>query len=170
MKNTTTKIGVLCIFLMLLWAVIVHAEIAASSEHELILVQRAERGEDKTALNAISYDIDSSTVWVTGYQDDKGTMKIGHIKPEGKDDRNAAVLSLYMKGKGTKAQAIFIDSDGSTGKLINARKSGKEVFVVDHEGNIEAESIELRNGATGKFRSGDNKIITVKDGIIVNIR
>lgn len=169
------------ILIGLLGLSLVAAEIDSTEQHSLISVQRATNGKDMTAANIISHDVDSSAVWITGHEKDKGTLKIGHIKPNNLDDKNAAALSIYNSGNGTKAQAIFIDSDGSTGKLINAKVSKEERFVVDAEGNIYANSITLRNnkscenqtlqkGATGIFRSIDRKTIKVENGLIVEIK
>lgn len=155
-------------------------------DNGVVIIQKATSGTNLVAANIVSYNPDASAVWITGRESKYGTLKIGHIKPEGIDDANAAALSLYNSGSGTKAQGIFLDSDGSTGKLLNLRVSKKEMFTVDSNGNIVANSITLKNqpkttkteeqiptqttGATGSFRSIDRKTITVENGVIVSIK
>jgi len=87
--------------------------------------------------NAI--DEAESTVWVSGSQTERGTVKISHNKPAG-SDADAAALSIDCKGTGTAAQAIFVDATegGTTGKLLNIRNNGSEKFVVDSNGKATA--------------------------------
>lgn len=143
--------------------------ITESATHALIVRQDQTSGTNKTAMNIISSDVDSSCIWVTGHEKDKGTLKIGHVKPDGVSDTNAAGLSIYLSGTGTAAQGIFIDSDASTGKLLNLRRSGVEVFVVDKDGKLVANGLQVKNGASGTFKTADRKTVTVTKGIITAI-
>lgn len=91
---------------------------------------------------------DATTLGVSGYQDDLGTIKVSHFKPAGADT-NAAALSILLDNPQTSgssaAQGIFIDTSNtgvgssahtSTAKLLNLRSAGTEKFVLTAAGAL----------------------------------
>lgn len=85
-----------------------------------------------------STDTTRTTLGVRGTEAAVGTAKISHEpSAEGATDPNASVLSLRAESVGTNgngptaAQGIFFDAPGgTTGKLLNLRIRGQEVFVL----------------------------------------
>ena len=145
-----------------------------SSQHALNVVQHQTSGENITALNISSLDVDSSTIWVTGHENDKGTLKISHVYPN-VSDANAAAISIDLQGASSACQGIFMDSDGSTGKMAQWRNNGVNKFVVESDGDVIAAgsvtcaSVVPTNGASGSFTTVDGKTVTVTNGIITSI-
>lgn len=95
-------------------------------------------GTASLGLSVVSTNEDDTALGVTGEPDARGTVKITHNKPDGADT-NSSLLSLLANGAGTATQGIFFDTESgvtTTGKLINLRQNGDEVFVVDAGGRI----------------------------------
>ena len=91
------------------------------------------------ALSVTSNDISDSTVGIIGNELAKGTLKITHNRPTGGTDSNASGLSIDLKGSGTRAQGIYVDSTesgGTLGNLLRLRNSSIDKFVVDFNGNV----------------------------------
>ena len=103
----------------------------------------------------------------------QGVIKATHEYSSG-DDSGASALSLLLGGTGTAAQGIFLDSSvWTTGKLVNIRQAGNEIFVLNADGgftmasttatstiagNLEVQTaLELPNG-TGVSIDGAGKI------------
>lgn len=98
-----------------------------------------------SALNAVSDNPKFSTVQVSGREEDTGTIKVTHAKPEGASDAGAAALSIDLTGEGTAAQALFINSStpradgvpGTTGNVIVVRNTkGREDFKLSGNGRV----------------------------------
>lgn len=145
-----------------------------TSQHALNVVQHQTSGDNITAVNVTSLDVDSSAMWLTGHENDKGTLKIAHVYPN-VSDANAAAISIDLQGASSACQGIFMDSDGSTGKMAQWRNNGVNKFEVYSNGDVTAAgsvscaSVVPTNGASGSFTTADAKTVTVTNGIITSI-
>jgi len=112
--------------------------------HALTVYQASTQGVDgAVALNVVSDNPESSAMYLSGKELNRGTLKITH---EGTGaDAGAAALSIDLKGSGTAAQAIFINSsndreDGELGTLGNVivvrNTKGKDDFKLSADGRI----------------------------------
>ncbi len=101
-------------------------------------------GSLNPALSISSINNDSSAVWVTGNESDKGTVKITHKYP-GTSDIDSAALSLELQGVGTASKGIFIDSSdgGTTGDLVHIKNNNVETFIIKSSG-----ALEMGNGTS----------------------
>lgn len=118
----------------------------SSLDHALTVYQAATSGVDvAVALNVASDNPESSAMYLSGKETNRGTLKITHAKPGTADDSGAAALSIDLTGAGTAAQGLFINSTieradgelGTTGALITVRNTkGKDDFVLKANGRI----------------------------------
>lgn len=91
---------------------------------------------DREALYVESDSTSTTALGVIGATKTQGVIKVTHTGAADGSDSNAAVLSLDAAGAGTDAQVLFINATSSTtGKLINARNSGEEKFVLGATGS-----------------------------------
>lgn len=87
-------------------------------------------------VDVVNTDPAVSTLGVRGHEAALGTAKISHDpSAAGATDPNAAALSLWVNGDSSgatpAAQGIFFNApQGTTGKLLNLRIAGQEVFVL----------------------------------------
>jgi hypothetical protein len=91
------------------------------------------------ALSVTGNNFNDSTVGFIGYELGKGTLKITHNRPGTSNDANASGLSIDLKGSGTRAQGIYVDSTepgGTLGNLLRLRNDGIDRFVVDKVGAV----------------------------------
>lgn len=89
--------------------------------------------------NCGSIDSEATTTTAFGVTSpvlSQGVTKFTHEYTSG-DDSNASTLSLLADGTGTAAQGIFFDSTvWTTGKILNLRQAGTEIFVLDANANL----------------------------------
>ncbi|NCN03679.1 MAG: hypothetical protein GW942_01230 [Candidatus Pacebacteria bacterium] len=96
---------------------------------------------DDSSSNALSITNNNtldSALGVIGYETSKGTIKVTHNKSG--NDANASGLSIDLKGTGTAAQGVYVDSTatgGTTGDLLKLRNESVDRFVVDYNGSLE---------------------------------
>src|SRR5690606_33189239 len=112
--------------------------------HALTVYQESETGQDvAVALNVISNNKESSAMYLSGKELNRGTLKITHTG-DGTDSA-AAALSVDLVGEGTAAQAIFINSSndreegelGTVGNVIVVRNTkGEDDFKLSANGRI----------------------------------
>jgi hypothetical protein len=117
----------------------------SSLDHALTVYQAATSGVDvAVALNVVSDNPESSAMYLSGKETNRGTLKVTHAKPAA-DDSGAAALSVDLVGAGTAAQGLFINSTieredgelGTTGNLITVRNTkGKDDFVLKANGRL----------------------------------
>lgn len=114
----------------------------STTEHAVTVYQAGTSGTG-VALNLISDNPANSTVFVTGHELARGTIKVTHLNPGPgvADDAAAAALSVdlqYNGMAGTAAQGLFITaSEGpTTGNMINVRNNTRDDFVVKGAGLI----------------------------------
>lgn len=91
------------------------------------------------ALSLTSNNIFDSTLGVIGHELSKGTIKVSHYRPTDGTDSNASGISVDLKGIGTRAQGIYVDSTevgGTLGNLLRLRNTSVDKFVVDYQGNL----------------------------------
>lgn len=84
-------------------------------------------------------NIYDSTLGIIGNELAKGTIKVTHYRPEGGTDSNAAGIAIDLKGAGTRAQGLYVDSTesgGTLGNLLRLRNTSIDKFVVDYQGNV----------------------------------
>ncbi len=91
------------------------------------------------ALAVTGNNINDSTLGIIGYELGKGTIKISHYRPAGLNDNNAAGISIDLRGSGTAAQGLYVNSTevgGTTGDLLRLRNQSIDKFFVDYQGNV----------------------------------
>lgn len=118
----------------------------------LVVSNLATSGAASAAATFTSTNPGATAVGINGYADSWGVVKVTHNKSG--TDTNASAISLLLNGTGTACQGIFLDTESgvtTTGKLINFRQNGTEVFVVTAAGNIEA---------AGTITSGGDTVLT----------
>ncbi len=96
-------------------------------------------GTASNALAVTGNNINDSTLGIIGYELGRGTIKISHYRPEGLNDNNASGISIDLRGSGTAAQGLYVDSTepgGTTGNLIRLRNQSIDKFVVSAVGNV----------------------------------
>jgi hypothetical protein len=119
----------------------------SDTEHVLTVYQRATgTSPGSVALNVISDKPGDSTMWVTGHESARGTIKVAHLNPgpNNNSDSGAAAVSIDLQygGKGgTAAQGLFMTATegATTGNLITLRNSSpstREDFVVKADGKV----------------------------------
>lgn len=104
--------------------------------HALTAYMASTTGSNAVAVNAVSDAPLSSTVYISGVQTSRATLKMAHTYT-GTDDSNVAAIGIFLQGAGTAAQGIAIQApDGpTTGNLIALRNnSNVEDFVVKGTG------------------------------------
>jgi hypothetical protein len=100
-------------------------------DHAVTIYQAATSGSPGgVALNLISDNPSNSTVFVTGHESNRGTIKIAHLNPGAgaTADTGSAALSIDLQRNtqgGTAAQGIFVTAtEGpTTGSLLVLRNS-----------------------------------------------
>ncbi|MEW2463127.1 hypothetical protein AB0872_20785 [Microbacterium sp. NPDC047426] len=140
----------------------------SDTEHALTVYQRATgTAPGSVALNVISDKPGDSTVWVTGHESARGTLKIAHLNPgpgtTADSGASAISIDLQRNGKGgTAAQGIWLTAtEGpTTGRLLvlrNTDPATTDDFVVYSDGrtgiripvgNIPAAALEVRQRDT----------------------
>lgn len=103
------------------------------------------------ALAVTGNNINDSTVGIIGYELGRGTVKITHNRPGSGTDSSASGLSIDLKGVGTRAQGVYVDSTetgGTLGNLLRLRNESVDKFVVNYQGNL-AMAGNLVQGANG---------------------
>jgi hypothetical protein len=89
------------------------------------------------ALSVTNNNPNDSAVGIIGYETGRGTLKVSHNGTG--TDANASALSIDLKGSGTKAQGVYVDSTaatGTTGNLLRLRNQSVDKFVVNYQGNL----------------------------------
>lgn len=102
------------------------------------------------ALSVTGNNILDSTVGIIGNELDRGTVKISHYRPGTGNDSSASGLSIDLKGVGTRAQGVYVDSTetgGTLGNLLRLRNESVDKFVVNYQGNL---------SMAGNFTQGAN--------------
>lgn len=143
----------------------------SDTEHAVTVYQRATgTTPGSVALNVISDKPGDSTVWVTGHETARGTLKVAHLNPGPavNSDAGAAALSLDLQwnGKsGTAAQGIFLTATtgATTGNLITLRNNPtptREEFVVKSDGKTGIR-IPVGNTPLGVLQIGQTDDTTV---------
>lgn len=125
----------------------------SSTEHAATIYQAGTSGVDvAAALNVVSDNGQTSAMYLSGTEVNRGTLKIAHRNPGAgaTADASAAGLSIdlqYNAQGGTAAQGIFITgTDGpTTGNLLTLRNNSRDDFVVKGGGSV---GIRLATGAT----------------------
>lgn len=116
----------------------------SATQHVATIYQASTVGVDvAAALNVVSDNRESSAMYLSGHELNRGTLKIGHINggTSPTADAGAAALSIDLKRgdqTGTAAQGIFITSTtgGTTGNPITVRHNGRDDFVVKASGRV----------------------------------
>ncbi|MDQ5951852.1 MAG: hypothetical protein QG639_1133 [Patescibacteria group bacterium] len=103
------------------------------------------------ALAVTGNNINDSTLGIIGYELAKGTIKISHYRPGSGNDSSASALSIDLKGVGTRAQGVYVDSTesgGTLGNLLRLRNESIDKFVVNYQGNLTTVG-NITQGANG---------------------
>lgn len=100
------------------------------------------------AANFTSTNSGNSTIFVSGVELTRGTVKVTHTGTG--TDAAAACISLDIAGNGTASQGIFIDAtgtSGTTGDLMDLRNGGNQLFKLrSASGTISRPELQLGNG------------------------
>jgi hypothetical protein len=116
---------------------------AAGADHTATIYQAATSGVDiAAALNAVSDNPDSSAMYLSGTEKQRGTLKITHRGYADASDASASAVSLDLLTAGSAARGIYVRSTdgGQTGDAITVRVSAavasitREDFVVKATG------------------------------------
>ncbi|MFE5834716.1 hyaluronoglucosaminidase [Streptomyces sp. NPDC056488] len=119
----------------------------STTEHALTVYQAGTSGSG-VALNIVSDNPQTSAVYLTGREVDRGTLKISHVGRADGTDTGASAISIDLKTAGTASQGIFLTAtEGpTTGNLITLRNNpGVEDLAVKGSGRI---GIGIERGAT----------------------
>lgn len=142
----------------------------SSTAHAATIYQAGTSGTDvAAALNVVSDNPASSTMYVTGKETNRGTIKIAHVGQADGSDSAASAISIDLQTAGTAAQGIFVTgtSGATTGNLLTLRNNGRDDFVVKATGRV---GIGLTTGGTpaGKVEIAQNDDTTVGLAITAN--
>lgn len=124
------------------------AKIASATEHAATIYQAGTSGVDvAAALNVVSDNPESSAMYLSGTETNRGTLKIAHRGRANGSDASASALSVDLKQAGTAAQGIFVTAtDGPTaGNLLTLRNNGRDDLVVKSTGRV---GVGITTGAT----------------------
>lgn len=143
----------------------------SSTEHAATIYQAGTSGVDTAAaLNVVSDNSQSSAMYLSGTETDRGTLKIAHRGSTAAADANAAALSIDLQDHasgGSAAQGLFI-SGVTTGRRIRVRDNASvDRFEVNGTGNMITRAAALINngmqvGSTStQFGGGAGGIIGV---------
>lgn len=111
----------------------------SSTEHVVTIYQAGTSGIDvAAALNVVSDNPQSTAMYLSGTELDRGTLKIAHRGSATGIDASAAAVSIDIQTAGTAAQGIFITStDGpTTGNLITVRNNSRDDMVLTAAGRV----------------------------------
>lgn len=130
----------------------------SSSHHVVTIYQAGTSGVDvAAALNVVSDNPQSSAMYLSGKETNRGTLKIAHIGQADGSDSSAAAISIDVQTSGSAARGIFMTSTsgGQTGDPIVVRFNGRDDFVVKPSGRV---GIGLATAATpaGKVEIAQN--------------
>jgi hypothetical protein len=113
------------------------------------------------ALAVTGNNANDSTVGIIGYETGRGTVKISHNGTG--SDSNASGISIDLKGTGTRAQGLYIDSTatgGTSGNLLRLRNQTIDRFVVGSTGSLTMGSTGTNSSFTKEGNtSGDQFFI-----------
>lgn len=117
----------------------------STTDHTATIYKAATTGVDvAVALNVASDNLQSSAMYLSGCETDRGTLKITHENRSGTatGDANAAALSIDLQrddsSGGSAAQGIFVTSTdgGTTGRLLTLRNGGANLVTVPAAGTL----------------------------------
>jgi hypothetical protein len=154
----------------------------SDTQHAATIYQAATgTSPGSVALNVISDKLGDSTMWVTGHELARGTLKIAHLNPgpTATSDANASAISIdlqYNAMGGTASQGIYMTATQgpTTGNLITLRNTAPstvEDFAVRGSGLV---GIQIPTGNTPQgsleVRQKDvNTIATVVQGVASSV-
>lgn len=109
----------------------------SSTEHAATIYQAGTSGVDvAAALNVVSDNSQSSAMYLSGTETNRGTLKIAHHGQADGSDAGAAAISVDMQTSGSAAQGIFLTSTSGNigGNAITVRNNSRDDFVVKSTG------------------------------------
>lgn len=114
---------------------------ASTTEHAATIYQASATGVDiAAALNVVSDNVDSSAMYISGIEKNRGTLKIAHRGQADASDASASAISIDLQTAGSAARGIFITAQAgagpTTGDLIDVRNNGRDDFVVKATGRV----------------------------------
>lgn len=145
----------------------------STTQHAATIFQAATSGVDvAAALNVVSWNPESSSMYLSGRELNRGTLKVAHENggANATADAGAAAISVDLKwfGKGgTAAQGLFITAtEGpTTGNLIVARNNGRDDFVIKGSGRV---GIGMDIGEVPEGLLEVKQVDTTTPGLVVN--
>lgn len=155
-------------------------------DHVVTIYQASTTGVDTgAALNVVSDNKETSSMYLSGTENSRGTLKVTHRNPGAGAvaDANASALSVdlqYNSQGGTAARGLFMTgTDGpTTGDLVTIRNNTRDDFVVKANGSVgirlataqaPAGALEIRQADTSTVglamtaAAGGQQMILLKD-------
>lgn len=111
----------------------------STTEHAATVYQAGTSGVDvAAALNVVSDNPQSSAMYLSGTETNRGTLKIAHRGHADASDSSAAAISVDLQVLGTAAQGIFVTgtNGATTGNLVTLRNNSRDDFVVKATGRV----------------------------------
>lgn len=113
------------------------AKTTSATDHAATIYQASTTGVDTAAaLNVVSDNSESSAMYLSGTETNRGTLKVAHRGRADASDASASALSIDLQVAGTAAQGIFVTGTAgpTSGNLLTLRNNGREDFVVKGTG------------------------------------
>lgn len=108
-----------------------------NGQHALTAYQAATTGDNSVALNVVSDNPQASTMYVSGPNTQRSTLKVTHTGDAGGADSSASAIGIDLLTAGTAANGLsIIPTNATTGNLIQVRNNSREDFVVKSTGRI----------------------------------
>ncbi len=130
-------------------------------------VEIIHNGSD-TSANALSITNNNrqdSALGVIGYETSRGTIKVTHNGSS--STSNASGVSIDLKGSGTAAQGLYVDSTetgGTTGNLLRLRNETIDRFVVNNLGSVTMGSTGTNTSFTKKGNNSSDEFFVGTTG------
>lgn len=124
------------------------AKSTSATEHTATIYQASTTGVDvAAALNVTSDNPQSSAMYLSGTETNRGTLKIAHRGQADASDASASAISIDLQVAGTAARGLFMTGTNgpTTGDLLGIRNNGREDLVLKATGRM---GLGLATGAT----------------------
>lgn len=120
----------------------------SSTQHAATVYQAGTSGADvAAALNVVCDNPQSSAMYLSGTETNRGTLKIAHRGHADGSDSSAAAISIDLQTAGTASQGVFMTATegATTGNLFTVRNNTREDMVLTAAGRM---GLGITTGAT----------------------
>jgi hypothetical protein len=143
----------------------------STTEHCVTIYQAGTSGVDvAAALNVVQDNPQTSAMYLSGTELDRGTLKVTHRGNAAGADSGAAAISIDLQTSGSAAQGVFITSTAgtpSTGNSITVRTNSRDDFVVKSTGRI-GMGLGIASTPAGRLEVGQADDTTVGIAMTAN--